>query len=66
MMVVDNKFEIGQTVYLRTDKDQLPRMLVQLNVGKTNIMYLLACGMDTSIHVAMEITGDKAECIKNL
>jgi hypothetical protein len=66
MMVVDNKFEIGQTVYLRTDKDQLPRMLVQLNVGKTNIMYLLACGMDTSIHVAMEITGDKVECIKNL
>ena len=66
MMVVDNKFDIEQTVYLKTDKDQLPRMVVQLNVGKTNIMYLLACGMDTSIHIAMEITGERSECIKNL
>lgn len=39
MMIIDNKFEIGQTVYLRTDPDQAPLIVVQLTVTPSGILY---------------------------
>jgi hypothetical protein len=32
MMIIDNKFEIAQIVYLRTDKDQLDRIVSGFNI----------------------------------
>lgn len=58
MIVIDNKFEKGEVVYLKTDKDQLPRMVYGFDIcGSLNeIIYRLACGTQISNHYDFEIT----------
>lgn len=59
MMVVDNKFEIGQIVYLKTDAEQQDRMVVVIEIYKFGLMYRLNCGSVDSIHFEFEITNEK-------
>ena len=55
-MVIDNKFDLGQTVYLKTDKEQLPRIVVRLFVTHHNILYSLAQGTGETSHYDIEIS----------
>ena len=55
-MMIDNKFTFGDTVYLKTDKDQLPRIVFMLKVYKNEILYELACGITVSSHYEFEIS----------
>lgn len=57
MMVIDNKFEIGQTVYLKTDEKA--RMVTHLSIHKNSIVYCLSCGKDESYHEDFEISTEK-------
>ena len=50
MMVIDNKFEIGDTVYLKTDAEQLPRLICGFMVSPNGLLYELAQGKETSRH----------------
>ena len=51
MMIIDNKFELGQTVYLKVDEDQNPYIVISLFIdsggavqynisGKTGTRYV--------------------------
>jgi hypothetical protein len=59
MMVLDNKFELQQTVYLKTDPDQRGRIVTQINVRVGGLLCELQCGASGSWHYDFEITEEK-------
>lgn len=60
MMVIETKFDIGQTVYLKTDEDQKARIVVRIIVtAPGGIIYGLACGIAETQHYDMEISEEK-------
>ena len=43
MMIIDNKFQFGDTVYVVTDPDQKPYKVVQLRIDPGNsILYMIS------------------------
>lgn len=56
MITIDNKFEIGETVYLVTDKDQLPNVVFSIEVTQGNLLYKIAHGTTTSEHYDFELS----------
>ena len=59
-MTINNKYHIGQTVYLITDDQQLPRMVIGIKVcAKFGMLYYLACGEKETIHAEIEVSSDK-------
>lgn len=60
MMVIDNKHNFGDTVYLATDESQSIRIVtgIILLVGGA-VLYELSCGTFTSRHYDIEITSEK-------
>lgn len=65
-MVIDNKFEIGQTVYLKTDPDQLQRIVFGFDITQGSIIYQLCVGISTSKHFDFEITEQQNVLIKTI
>jgi hypothetical protein len=60
MMVIDNKFNIGQEVYLKTDADQRLRMVTAIIIRPGNsYSYELTWGTDSRWHYDIEITTEK-------
>lgn len=57
--VIDNKYEIGDTVYLITDKEQMARLVYSFIVYRNEILYTLATGITNSNHYDFEITDTK-------
>lgn len=55
-LVIDNKYEHGETVYLKTDKDQTPRIVFCIKCFKNETLYELACGERASTHYEFEIS----------
>jgi hypothetical protein len=60
------KFSIGEIVYLRTDVEQLPRMVISAEVGIGWVIYSLASGVNTSRHYDFEIIRERDILIGNL
>lgn len=58
-MVIDNKFDFGQEVYLKTDPEQLKRIVTQFSVTKNGIVYELSFGAIVSPHYDFEISTEK-------
>lgn len=59
-MVISNKFSFGQIVYLKTDKDQLPRMVTKMQVNSNmSVIYELSCGTQDTWHFAIEIAEER-------
>lgn len=58
-IVVDNKFDIGDIVYLKTDKEQLPRVVFCILVFKNEVIYKLCQGTLVSEHYDFEISLEK-------
>lgn len=58
-MIIENKFEIGQTVYLITDEDQKPRLVLSIKVNKYDLIYELTSGSNNSYHYDFEISDEK-------
>jgi len=56
MIMLENKFNIGEIVYLITDPKQYARMVVSLEVGEKDLLYYLSCGTNTTKHFAHEIS----------
>ncbi len=57
-MEIDNKFDIEQIVYLKTDIEQLPRIVRSMQVHKHRIAYQLYAGTNESWHEDFEITAE--------
>lgn len=58
-MMIDNRFEIGDIVYLKTDPDQYQRMVSGIIVGMYCLNYELALGDGSSTHHDFEISTTK-------
>lgn len=56
MMVIENKYKLGQTVYLKTDIEQLPRIVTAIVVNPGDLCYELTQGRDYSKHYDFEIS----------
>ncbi len=63
-MLIDNKFDIGQVVYLRTDVDQVPRIVVKFEVTSSTVLYILASGEKETTHYDIEISETKDVVLK--
>ena len=59
MMVIENKYNIGETVYLVTDVDQKPRIVTGINVTVTGIRYNLVNGVTDTYHYELEMSAEK-------
>ena len=59
MMVIENKYNIGETVYLVTDEDQKPRIVTGINVTGTGIRYNLVNGVTDTYHYELEMSAEK-------
>ena len=59
-MVIDNKFEIGDRVYLKTDNDQKERFVTRIMVaGNNGLLYELYSGSAGCWHYDFEISVEK-------
>lgn len=58
-MLIDNKYDIGDEVFLKTDTDQYPRMIISIRVNKYDLVYELTCGTVTSYHYDFEMSKEK-------
>ena len=63
-MTIENKFEIGQIVYLRTDKEQYQRIITAITIRETGLVYTIAIEMAESYHMEFEISSDLNTLIK--
>ena len=60
MMMIENKFELEEIVYLKTDINQYERLVVRIQVTKGNIMYNVALGSaEGSWHYDFELSREK-------
>ena len=60
-MVIDNKFGLGEGVYLRTDPDQYLRIVTGITVRNGGyVSYELSFGVETSWHIESEISKKKS------
>ena len=58
-MTIKSEFNMGQVVYLKTDKDQEPRMVTQLVVSRAEVRYELSKGVEASVHYGYEISAEE-------
>jgi hypothetical protein len=59
MMVIDNKFNLSQIVYLTTDPDQLARVVTAIRVEGSGLVYQTTCATFVSEHYDFEISAEK-------
>lgn len=60
MMMIDNKYNFGDIVYLATDECQLPRMVTAITIRNGLMVYELSCGsMTATWHTEIEMTIEK-------
>lgn len=53
------KFMIGQIVYLKTDPEQLERIITQIAMRPGDYLYSLVCGVEESFHYDFEFSEEK-------
>jgi hypothetical protein len=59
-MTISIPFDWGDTVYIKTDVDQRPRQISEINVKPPNcVVYSLSCGAQNSDHYEFEISKEK-------
>lgn len=59
MINIDNKYNIGDVVYLITDRECSPRMIFAIIVYKYELTYKLCCGTLNSDRYDFELTSEK-------
>ena len=59
MAVITLKHDLGNIVYLKTDKEQLKRMIVQISIRQDGLSYELGCNGNSSFHYDFEFSTDK-------
>lgn len=59
-MVIENKFEIKDTVYLVTDKDQNPGIVTSIKIfSGGELLYIISMGKAWSEHYDFELSYEK-------
>lgn len=64
-MTINNRFNIGQEVYLKTDPDQLKRIICQIAITPgAALIYQLALASQNSWHYEIEISATEDQLLK--
>lgn len=64
-MVFDSRYNLNDTVYLRTDESQCRRLVVYIRFESGgSIMYGLACAEGVTIHYEAEISDEMDQNLK--
>lgn len=63
MMIVDSKFNIGDTVYLKTDIDQDARLVTAIKVMPNILTYELSKSTECTSHYDFEISTERNICL---
>jgi hypothetical protein len=59
-MIINTKYGFGPIVYLRTDKEQLPRIVTRMQISPNmTVTYELSCGTESSWHFDIEISEER-------
>lgn len=58
-MNLQTKYDIGELVFLRTDSDQLERMVTCIKICATGCIYTLAHGTTETYHYEMELCRER-------
>lgn len=58
-MTINNRYEIGDFVYLVTDPSQNKRIITALKVEATSIQYEVSCGSESCIANDFELSKEK-------
>ena len=59
-MIIENKFDLEEIVYIKTDIYQYERIVVRIQITKGNIMYNVALGSaEGSWHYDFELSREK-------
>lgn len=56
MLNIDNKYTFGDIIYLKTDKEQLPRIVTEIVITKGDLIYGVYAGVVYSKHYDYEIS----------
>lgn len=64
MMVIENKYSIGEAVYLLTDPDQRMMLITGIIVRPSGVLYYLSYKAEETLHYEFELTSDINELIK--
>lgn len=60
MMIIDNKFEIGQPVYIKTDKDQDMGIVTSIEIVPNNlVMYHVSIRSYENNYYDFELSAEK-------
>lgn len=62
--IIGNEFEIGQTVYLKTDEDQRKHLVTRIILEASNIVYEISCNGYRNEVYDFEISGEVDKNIK--
>ena len=57
-MIIKNKFDIGEIVYLKTDQEQKARIVIGIQIRPTGILYILQLCTNETYHYDIEIQKD--------
>ena len=58
-MLIDNKYDIGDIVYLKTDEDQSMRIITSITVCINSLIYSLSLASQETQHYDFEISKEK-------
>lgn len=59
-LIVECLYSIGDSVYLRTDKDQRERLVTSIRLyGGNRVAYELSCGTESSYHYEFEMSKER-------
>ena len=58
-MEFKSKFNFGDIVFLKTDRDQLERIITGVRIDASGHYFKLTCGTDETSHYEIEFTKEK-------
>lgn len=65
MMIIENKYNIGDIVYLRTDGDQCERLITAIQIVPNGLIYRLVKDTVETWHYDFEISFEKNFILKS-
>lgn len=65
MMMIENKYNIGEKVFLVTDSDQLERLVTAIQISPNNLLYRLINNITETWHFEFEISKEKNFVMSN-
>ena len=67
MILIESEYAVGDTVYLKTDSEQLKRVITGISIRPKDICYSVSQGVNSSWHYDFEMSKTKdADIVLNI